>query len=72
MQAYRTLTPSHTQLSNSKALVHQPSPMDLVDAIDDLIDDDMTVILEPGRSLVGNTALLVTTVLGTKRSGNTK
>ncbi|XP_021371277.1 diaminopimelate decarboxylase 2, chloroplastic-like isoform X2 [Mizuhopecten yessoensis] len=47
-----------------------PSPADLVASFSDMIDDDMVVILEPGRSLVGNAAILVSSVLGCKTSGD--
>lgn len=45
-----------------------PTPAELVKTIDDVIaDDDVTLILEPGRSLVGNVGVLISTVLGVKR-----
>ncbi|XP_033733994.1 diaminopimelate decarboxylase 1, chloroplastic-like [Pecten maximus] len=47
-----------------------PSPVDLVSSFSDFIADDMVVILEPGRSLVGNAAILVTSVLGCKNNGD--
>ncbi|XP_071081384.1 uncharacterized protein [Haliotis cracherodii] len=44
-----------------------PTPGGLVECIQSaLVDSEVTLILEPGRSLVGNTAILATTVLGTK------
>ncbi|XP_046546225.1 diaminopimelate decarboxylase 1, chloroplastic-like [Haliotis rubra] len=44
-----------------------PTPGDMVESIQSALKDhDITLILEPGRSLVGNTAVLATTVLGTK------
>lgn len=48
-----------------------PTAKDLVDVISELVPpSNMTLILEPGRSLIGNTAVLVTKVLGTKANGD--
>ncbi len=47
-----------------------PSPRDLVEQIrDTIVDLGLTLILEPGRSLVANTGALVNTVVGTKTNG---
>ena len=44
-----------------------PSPADLVNTVRDLVADlGLTMILEPGRSMVGNAAALVNTVTGVK------
>lgn len=46
-----------------------PTPTDLVDTIRDLVTgQNLTLILEPGRSLVGNTGALLATVIGVKAS----
>lgn len=48
-----------------------PSPADLVDTVRDLVADlGLTMILEPGRSMIGNASALVNTVTGTKTNGN--
>lgn len=50
-----------------------PSPSSLTEAIAGLFqsprDDDVTVMVEPGRSIVGDAGALVTSVLGCKMSG---
>ena len=44
-----------------------PSPMDLMDSIRDIIMPlNLKLIVEPGRSLVGNTCVLVNKVIGVK------
>ncbi|CAH1791026.1 unnamed protein product [Owenia fusiformis] len=46
-----------------------PSPSDLIKSIKDILDSSKyTLILEPGRSMVGNTGLLLTKVIGVKKS----
>lgn len=46
------------------------SPEDIIREINDVVKgDDLTVILEPGRSLVAGSAILLTTVLGVKKNG---
>ena len=48
-----------------------PSPADLVGTVRNLVADlGLTMILEPGRSMVGNAAALVNTVTGVKTNGN--
>ena len=48
-----------------------PSPADLVNTVRDLVADlGLTMILEPGRSMVGNAAALVNTVTGVKANGS--
>ena len=47
-----------------------PTPSDLIDSIRDLLSDDITLIIEPGRSLVGNTSIFVNRVTGVKTNGN--
>lgn len=41
---------------------------DLIQAIASLLPPDVEVIIEPGRSIVGNTGILVTEILGIKKS----
>lgn len=48
--------------------VFVPEPDDLVSSISDIIPPEAKAILEPGRSLVGNSAILLSRVLGTKLS----
>lgn len=47
-----------------------PTPTDLIDSIRGLLTDDMTLIIEPGRSIIGNTAVFVNRVTGVKTNGN--
>jgi diaminopimelate decarboxylase len=47
-----------------------PTPSDLIDAIRDLIRDDITLIVEPGRSIVGDAGVLVCRVTGVKTNGD--
>ena len=52
-------------------LLQMPEASDLIEAVkDQLVASGLTLILEPGRSLLGNAATLITTVLGTKRNGD--
>lgn len=46
-----------------------PTPADLIRTIKHYIQDDIHLIIEPGRSLVGNAAILLCNVLGCKQSG---
>jgi len=47
-----------------------PSPKDLVDAIREQVNSaGLTLILEPGRSLIGNAGALLNTVTGVKTNG---
>lgn len=49
-----------------------PSPKDLIDSVRDLVSSlGLTLVIEPGRSMVGNTAVMACTVTGTKTNGNT-
>ena len=47
-----------------------PTPADLIDSIRDLLTGDVALIIEPGRSIIGNTAVLVNRVVGVKTNGN--
>ncbi|KAK9811531.1 hypothetical protein WJX72_005478 [[Myrmecia] bisecta] len=48
-----------------------PSPKDLIDTVRSIVADlGLTIIIEPGRSMVGNTSALVNTVTGVKTNGN--
>ncbi|KAL3700307.1 hypothetical protein R1sor_018329 [Riccia sorocarpa] len=48
-----------------------PTPTDLVDTVRDIVKaNGLTLILEPGRSLVGNTSVFVSQVIGVKSNGN--
>ena len=45
--------------------------MDLIDTVRDLVQDlGLTIIIEPGRSMVATSAALVNTVTGVKSNGN--
>ena len=47
-----------------------PTPKDLIDSVRDLIQENkLKLIIEPGRSMVGNTTYFVTKVIGTKTNG---
>lgn len=52
--------------------VFVPEHDDLVSSISDIIPPEAKAILEPGRSLVGNSAILLSRVLGTKLSRKKK
>ena len=47
-----------------------PTPSDLINSVRDLLPKDITLIIEPGRSLVGNTSVFVNRVTGVKTNGN--
>lgn len=48
-----------------------PSPRDLIDTVRDLVGSlGLTLIIEPGRSMVATSAALVCTVTGVKTNGN--
>ena len=52
-----------------------PTPGDLVESLAEVLvmprDKEVTVMLEPGRAILGNAGALLTTVLGCKTSGST-
>eukprot|EP00741_Cyanophora_paradoxa_P022655 tig00021493_g21880.t1 len=55
----------------SRTGVKYPTPADLVATVKDLIlETGVGVILEPGRSIVGNSGMLVNKVTGVKTNGN--
>ncbi len=47
-----------------------PTPENLIHSIRDLLTDDVALIIEPGRSIIGNTAVMVNRVVGVKTNGN--
>ncbi|MCZ6679088.1 MAG: diaminopimelate decarboxylase [Candidatus Poribacteria bacterium] len=47
-----------------------PTPADLIDSIRDLLTDEVVLIMEPGRSIIGNSAVFVNRVIGEKTNGN--
>ena len=48
-----------------------PTPMDLMDSIRDVIMPlNLKLIIEPGRSMIGNTCVLVNKVTGVKTNGS--
>ncbi|CAI5944932.1 unnamed protein product [Closterium sp. NIES-64] len=55
--------------SRSNAVL--PSPTDLIDTVREIVTDrGLTLIIEPGRSLIGNTAAFVCRVIGVKSNGS--
>ena len=54
----------------SRRGVRIPSPNELIDTIrDDVVRLGLRLVIEPGRSMVGNAGALVNTVTGVKRNG---
>ena len=47
-----------------------PTPSHLIDSIRDVLTDGIALIIEPGRSIIGNSAVLVNRVTGVKTNGN--
>lgn len=47
-----------------------PTPQELLDALRGRLPDDLTLIVEPGRSIVGNAGALICRVTGVKRNGD--
>jgi diaminopimelate decarboxylase len=48
-----------------------PAPSDLIDTIrPQLIASGLSVIIEPGRSIIGNTGIMVSAVIGVKTNGS--
>jgi len=47
-----------------------PTPADLLDALRGRLPDDLTLIIEPGRSIVGNAGALICRVIGVKDNGD--
>jgi diaminopimelate decarboxylase len=48
-----------------------PTPRDLIDTVRDLVvSSGLTLVIEPGRSMVANSAVLASTVTGVKTNGN--
>ena len=47
-----------------------PTPNDLAIAIQNILPHNATLILEPGRSLIGNAGILICKVIGVKSSGD--
>ena len=53
-----------------KGNVKIPKPMDLIDTVRDLVKEKkLKLIIEPGRSMVGNTTIFVNKVTGVKSNG---
>lgn len=70
----RNVQDTYPQLFAAKPKI--PTPTSLIQSIAGLFesprDDDVTIIVEPGRTIVADAAVLMTTVLGCKSSGNSK
>jgi diaminopimelate decarboxylase len=50
---------------------HIPSPEDLLHEVRDLVKNmKLKLIIEPGRSLIGNTCIFVSKVIGVKSNGD--
>ena len=48
-----------------------PTPMDLIDTVRDLVSSlGLTLVIEPGRSMVATSSAFVNTVTGVKTNGN--
>jgi len=47
-----------------------PTPRDLLSALRGLLPDGLTLIVEPGRSIVGTAGVLICRVIGVKRNGD--
>jgi diaminopimelate decarboxylase len=47
-----------------------PGGKELVDAVGDVVSEDLTLIVEPGRSIVADAGILVCRVLGLKTCGD--
>jgi diaminopimelate decarboxylase len=47
-----------------------PGQEDLIDAVKEQLTEDLTLIVEPGRSIVGDAGVLVARVIGVKTTGN--
>lgn len=55
----------------SRSGVVMPTPTELIDTVRDSIKElGLTLIIEPGRSMIGNTGALVNTVTGVKKNGD--
>ncbi|XP_061165428.1 uncharacterized protein LOC133174333 [Saccostrea echinata] len=61
-----------TTVSKIRQYLHKemvvPKPADLINSVSDILPSDTIAILEPGRSMVVNSAILLSRVLGTKLS----
>ena len=53
---------------DNEAGAGRPEPADLASAIRDLVPEEMTLVVEPGRSIVGTAGALVCRVIGVKSS----
>jgi len=47
-----------------------PTPRELIGALHGRLPDGLTLIVEPGRSIVGNAGVLICRVIGVKRNGD--
>ncbi|MDP7280176.1 MAG: diaminopimelate decarboxylase [Candidatus Poribacteria bacterium] len=47
-----------------------PTPKNLIDSVRSLLPSKLSLIIEPGRSIIGNAGLLVNRVTGVKSNGN--
>ncbi|MGC9394607.1 MAG: diaminopimelate decarboxylase [Anaerolineae bacterium] len=47
-----------------------PTPSELIDALRGLLPDGLTLIVEPGRSIVGSAGVLICRVIGVKHNGD--
>jgi diaminopimelate decarboxylase len=45
-----------------------PTPADLVETIKNILPENTTLVLEPGRSIIGNAGILVCKVIGVKKT----
>ncbi|MEC8842033.1 MAG: diaminopimelate decarboxylase [Candidatus Poribacteria bacterium] len=48
-----------------------PTPLELINSIREILENQhISLIIEPGRSIVGNTSILVNRIIGVKTNGN--
>ena len=57
-------------MTTKKQVNRYQTPSHLIDSIRDVLTDDIGLIIEPGRSIIGNSAVLVNRVTGVKTNGN--
>ncbi|XP_041354892.1 probable diaminopimelate decarboxylase, chloroplastic isoform X2 [Gigantopelta aegis] len=71
LQRLASITQSTWKWNRQHTSLEIPTPADLIGSIRPLLtnEKDLTLIVEPGRSLLGNTAILMTSVLGSKKAG---
>lgn len=70
------LVPNHCTVSKTIRFLFSrgdtlPTPRDLIDTVRDLVSSlGLTLVIEPGRSMVATSSVMATTVTGVKTNGN--